>query len=127
MEELYYKSLQVFLKVRPIALLIVAACMLAIYFLFNSLPSELAPLEDRSNFRMSVTTPEGTSFDYTADYVDRFAAFVRDSIPEAKGIFSSTAATFIGGAPNTAFTRAILVEPKERRRSQQELVDYVNK
>jgi HAE1 family hydrophobic/amphiphilic exporter-1/multidrug efflux pump len=127
MESLYYKSLKTFLKVRPVALGIIAACVAMIYWLFNSLPSELAPLEDRSNFRMSITAPEGTSFDYMAEYVDRFATFIKDSIPEAKGVFSSTAAVFAGGAPNTAFARAILVEPHERTRSQQELVDYVNK
>jgi len=127
MENLYYKSLKAFLKVRPIALGIIAACLAMIYWLFNTLPSELAPLEDRSNFRMSITAPEGTSFDYMAEYVDRFATFIKDSIPEAKGVFSSTAAVFAGGAPNTAFARAILVEPHERTRSQQELVDYVNK
>ena len=127
MENLYYKSLKAFLKVRPVALGIIAACVAMIYWLFNSLPSELAPLEDRSNFRMSITAPEGTSFDYMAEYVDRFATFIKDSIPEAKGVFSSTAAVFAGGAPNTAFARAILVEPHERTRSQQELVDYVNK
>jgi len=127
MENLYYKSLKAFLKVRPIALGIIAACIAMIYWLFNTLPSELAPLEDRSNFRMSITAPEGTSFDYMAEYVDRFATFIKDSIPEAKGVFSSTAAVFAGGAPNTAFARAILVEPHERTRSQQELVDYVNK
>jgi multidrug efflux pump subunit AcrB len=127
MESLYYKSLKTFLKVRHVALGIIAACVAMIYWLFNSLPSELAPLEDRSNFRMSITAPEGTSFDYMAEYVDRFATFIKDSIPEAKGVFSSTAAVFAGGAPNTAFARAILVEPHERTRSQQELVDYVNK
>jgi len=127
MENIYYKSLKAFLKVRPVALGIIAACVAMIYWFFNTLPSELAPLEDRSNFRMSVTAPEGTSFDYMADYVDRFATFIKDSIPEAKSVFSSTAAVFAGGAPNTAFARAILVEPHERTRSQQELVDYVNK
>jgi len=127
MENLYCKSLKAFLKVRPVALGIIAACVAMIYWLFNTLPSELAPLEDRSNFRMSITAPEGTSFDYMAEYVDRFATFIKDSIPEAKGVFSSTAAVFAGGAPNTAFARAILVEPHERTRSQQELVDYVNK
>jgi HAE1 family hydrophobic/amphiphilic exporter-1/multidrug efflux pump len=127
MENIYYKSLRAFLKVRPIALGMVAACMAIIYFLFNSLPSELAPMEDRSNFRMTITAPEGTSYDYMVDYVDRFATFVKDSVPEARGVFSATAAPFAGGAPNTAFSRAILVEPNERTRSQQELVDYVNK
>lgn len=127
MENIYYKSLRAFLKVRPIALGMVAACMAIIYFLFTSLPSELAPMEDRSNFRMTITAPEGTSYDYMVEYVDRFATFVKDSVPEARGVFSATAAPFAGGAPNTAFSRAILVEPKERTRSQQELVDYVNK
>lgn len=127
LENLYYQSLKAFLKVRPLALGIIAICVALIYFLLTSLPSELAPMEDRSNFRMSVTAPEGTSFDYMADYVDSFATFIKDSIPEVKGIFSATAPTFAGAASNTAYTRAILVEPQERTRSQQEIVDYVNK
>ncbi|WP_448527993.1 efflux RND transporter permease subunit [Raineya sp.] len=127
MENFYAKTLQFFLRVRWVGIVLVLACLGMIYFFLQKIPSELAPMEDRSNFRMSVTAPEGVSFDYMTEYVDRFASFVRDSVPEAKGVFSSTAPTFIGGGSNTAFVRAILVEPKERKRSQQQIVDYVNK
>ncbi|KOY84894.1 acriflavin resistance protein [bacterium 336/3] len=127
MESGYKSTLQAFVKVKFIAFVIIGVCMGAIYWLFTTLPSELAPMEDRSNFRLSVTAPEGTSFDYMSDYVDRFATFLKDSIPEAKLVFSSTAATFAGGSTNSAFLRAILTEPNERTRSQKELVDYTNK
>ncbi|MCU0436955.1 MAG: efflux RND transporter permease subunit [Raineya sp.] len=127
MESGYKNTLQAFVKVKFIAFVIIGVCMGAIYWLFTTLPSELAPMEDRSNFRLSVTAPEGTSFDYMSDYVDRFASFLKDSIPEARLVFSSTAATFAGGSTNSAFLRAILTEPNERIRSQKELVDYTNK
>jgi HAE1 family hydrophobic/amphiphilic exporter-1/multidrug efflux pump len=127
MESSYRSTLASFVKVKFIALVILGLCVGAIYGLFISLPSELAPMEDRSNFRLSVTAPEGTSFDYMADYVDRFASFLKDSIPETRLVFSSTAATFAGGSSNSAFLRAILTEPNERTRSQKELVDYTNK
>lgn len=127
MESGYKNTLQAFVKVKFVAFVIIGVCMGAIYWLFTTLPSELAPMEDRSNFRLSVTAPEGTSFDYMSDYVDRFATFLKDSIPEARLVFSSTAATFAGGSTNSAFLRAILTEPKERTRSQKELVDYTNK
>jgi HAE1 family hydrophobic/amphiphilic exporter-1/multidrug efflux pump len=127
MESSYRSTLASFVKVKFIALVILGLCVGAIYGLFTSLPSELAPMEDRSNFRLSVTAPEGTSFDYMADYVDRFASFLKDSIPETRLVFSSTAATFAGGSSNSAFLRVILTEPNERTRSQKELVDYTNK
>jgi HAE1 family hydrophobic/amphiphilic exporter-1/multidrug efflux pump len=127
MESSYRSTLASFVKVKFIALVILGLCVGAIYGLFTSLPSELAPMEDRSNFRLSVTAPEGTSFDYMADYVDRFASFLKDSIPETRLVFSSTAATFAGGSSNSAFLRAILTEPNERTRSQKDLVDYTNK
>lgn len=127
LENAYAQTLKAFLDVRWVSILIILACLGIVYVLLQKIPSELAPLEDRSNFRMTITAPEGTSFDYMSEYVDRFATFVRDSVPEAKGVFSSTAPVFFGGSPNSAFVRVILVEPNERKRSQQQIVDYVNK
>ena len=46
-------------------------CALALSILFlTGIPSELAPLEDRNQFRLSVTAPEGTSYDYMDSYMD---------------------------------------------------------
>jgi len=127
METVYKSSLASFVKVKFAAVIILGVCMGAIYLLFSSLPSELAPMEDRSNFRITVTAPEGTSYDYMSEYVDRFGLFLKDSIPEARLVFSSTAANFAGGSSNSAYLRAILSEPNERIRSQKDLVEFTNK
>ena len=65
MENLYKRSLQAFMRVRWIALLIVGGCAGIIFFLGKKIPSELAPMEDRNRVRVSVTGPEGADFDFT--------------------------------------------------------------
>ena len=128
LENNYRRSLNAFMKVRWLAWILVAACFGIIYFIGSSIPSELAPLEDRNQFRLTVSAPEGTSFDYMDRYIDKLIQFVQDSVPEKKGLISVTAPGFTGsGSVNTGFVRALLVDPKERHRSQQEIVNMVNK
>lgn len=128
METGYFNSLKKFMRVRWIAWVIVAGCTALIIFIFGSIKSELAPLEDRSQFRLQITAPEGTSFDYMDAYIDRVAQFVMDSVPEAKTVLTVTAPGFSGsGATNTGFVRATLSEPNERTRSQQQIVDMINR
>jgi multidrug efflux pump len=128
MENGYFNSLKRFMRVRWIAWVIVAGCIGLIVFIFGGIKSELAPLEDRSQFRLQVTAPEGTSFDYMDAYIDRLAQFIMDSVPESKTVLTVTAPGFSGsGATNTGFVRATLSEPNERTRSQQEIVDMVNR
>jgi multidrug efflux pump len=90
--------------------------------------SELAPMEDRSQFRLSITAPEGTSFDYMDSYIDRIGSFMLDSVPEKRVMITVTAPGFSGtGSVNTGFLRMTLVDPDERVRSQQQIVDMVNR
>src|SRR5690606_17207216 len=65
MERVYRSSLSGFMKMRWLALVIVAACASIIYFIGKKLPEELAPMEDRNRVRISVTGPEGADFDFT--------------------------------------------------------------
>ncbi|HEY8388815.1 MAG TPA: efflux RND transporter permease subunit [Parasegetibacter sp.] len=128
MENGYKISLTRFMKIRWIAPIIILLCFGAIFLLFKTLPSELAPMEDRSQFRLSVSAPEGTSFDYMDDYIDKLSAFMKDSVPEKTVIISVTSPGFAGsGAANSGFVRVALTEPKHRERSQQEIVDMVNR
>ncbi len=127
MENGYKKSLTAFMKFRWVALGIVAICMGIIYFIFTSIPSELAPMEDRSQFRLSVTAPEGTSYDYMDSYMDTLGQFLKDSIPEKKMMISLTAPGFGGGSVNSGFFSVALVDPKDRVRSQQDIVNMVNR
>ncbi|MEI7735564.1 MAG: efflux RND transporter permease subunit [Ferruginibacter sp.] len=124
-----YRSLLVgFMKFRVAAIVIILVCFGIIYFIGKDMPSELAPMEDRSQFRLSVTTPEGTSYDYMDNYMDKMSKFVSDSVPEKKVLISITAPGFTGsGAVNTGFLRVTMVDPGERKRTQEQIVNMVNK
>ena len=128
METMYRRTLSAFMRVRWIAFIIIAICFAAIYFIGTNMQSELAPMEDRSQFRLSITAPEGTSFDYMDDYIDRIGTFMLDSVPEKRVMITVTAPGFSGtGSVNTGFLRMTLVDPDERVRSQQQIVDMVNR
>jgi multidrug efflux pump len=98
-----------------------------IFFFGGQLQSELAPLEDRSWFRLLVTAPEGASYEYTDRHMSSISTYVMDSVPEKRIALTVTAPGFAGsGAVNTGFGRVMLSDPEERNRSQQEIVDQVS-
>lgn len=128
MTETYRRSLTSFIKVRGWAWTILGLIVGLIFLIGSNLQSELAPLEDRSLIRMQVTTPEGTSYDYMDHYLDRLVYFINDSIPEKRILLSVTAPNFSGsGAVNTGFARVVLKNPDDRKRSQQQIADYLTK
>jgi len=128
MENGYRRMLSAFMRVRWLTWVIVAACGAIIYFIGSNLQSELAPMEDKSSFRLMVTAPEGTSYTAMDKYMDKITKFLIDSIPEKKYLVSMTAPGFTGsGSANSGFIRIALVDPKDRDRSQQEIVNWVNK
>lgn len=128
MENGYKRSLSAFMKARWFAVVIIVVCVGMIYFIFKSLQAELAPLEDRNQFRLQVTAPEGTAYDAMDTYVSNLVTFIIDSVPEKQVVLSVTAPGFSGaGAVNTAFVNVVLPEPKERTRSQKEIVNMVNR
>ncbi|QHS61323.1 efflux RND transporter permease subunit [Chitinophaga agri] len=127
MESGYQRALEGFMKIRWIATLIIMACLAMIWFIFENLQSELAPIEDRSQFRLSISAPEGTSFDYMESYMNRLTDFMNDSIPEKKILITVTSPGFGGGAVNSGFANVVLSEPNERYRSQKEIVNMVNR
>lgn len=128
MENGYQASLRRFMGLRWIAFVLIGLCGAAIFFIGRNLKSELAPMEDRSQFRLSVTAPEGTSFYAMDKFVDTLSNFMLDSIPEKVTVLSVTSPGFSGsGNANTGFVRVTLVPPNERERSQKEIVEMVNK
>ena len=128
MENGYRRLLKGFMKVRWMSWVTVAVCGVMIFLIGGSLQSELAPMEDKSQFRLQVTAPEGTSYDAMDKYMDRLTNFLLDSLPERKYVTSMTAPGFTGsGSANSGFVRVALVEPNERTRSQQEIVSWLNK
>lgn len=124
----FKNSITNFLTKRWWAFIIIIVSTGAIFFFGKQLQSELSPLEDRNWLRLSFTGPEGTSYEATDAVVDRMAKFVGDSIPEKRVCLTVTAPGFVGsGAVNTAFVRLALTEAKDRKRSQQDIANYINK
>jgi len=127
MENGYKNSLSGFMRVRWVAFVIVVVCGGIIYFIGKDIPSELAPMEDRSQFRVQLTGPEGTAYDAMDSYVDRVSDFMLDSIPEKQTVLSITAPGFASASTNSGMVRVSLVDPEKRERSQKEIVEMVNR
>lgn len=128
MDKSYKESLQSFMRTRWTAVIIVVLCFAGIFVIGKNLQSELAPLEDRGAFRVSVSAPEGTSYDYMDAHMNRLSRFVMDSVPEQNMVLTVTAPGFAGsGATNTGFMRVKLKDATLRDRSQQEVANYITK
>ncbi len=126
MENGYTKFLTAFLKIRWMAWVIVAICVGIIYFIGKGIQSEIAPLEDKSSVRLTMSAPEGTSYDQMQKIADKVGDFLDDSIPEKD--FSFTAAPgFSSSGSNGGSARVGLVLPQFRKRSQNEIANELNK
>jgi len=127
MESGYHGWLAAFMRKRWIAFIIVLACVGAIYFVGSKLPSELAPMEDRNRLRASVIAPEGTDFDYMDQVVYDITEKIMDSVPERYVILSFAPSYSGSGGSNAASISMGLVDASERKRSQNEIVQSMNK
>lgn len=124
MNNSYHESLEKFLNKRWLAFPIVVVCLGLIFLFWKVLPKETSPLDDRSALSLSITAPEGSSFEYTDDYMMQVNQLIQDSIPEMANSLSVTSPGFSGsGAANTGFFRIRLKDPNERERSQQEIAN----
>jgi multidrug efflux pump len=121
MTEGYHNSLKRFIKYRWIALIIMFASILIIVVLGQIIPSELAPMEDKSRVRISITAPEGTAYESMDNYMQKLAD-VLDTIPEKETLMVMTGMH----GTNDGSARIGLVSPDKRKRTQQEIADWLN-
>ncbi len=116
LNEIYRRSLSAFLRRRWMALVIVAGMVGLIVWLWAAVPSELAPLEDRSSVSIRTTGPEGATYEFMRDYTEEINLLVDSLVPEAK----FTTAMVMGGGGNI---QVELVPSAERDRTQMEVAD----
>lgn len=121
----YAASLASFMKHRWLAFVIVVLATALIVYFGRTLPSELAPLEDRSEFRIMAQGAEGATFEYMDGYIMDITNFLQQSVPENSGLVSVTAPGFGTVGVNSGMVRVILKRPEERLRTQQQIVDDV--
>ncbi len=128
MEHTYKKGLVWIMRHKWVAVAGVVVSFALIFFIGNGLQSELAPLEDRGRFRAQVSAPEGTSYDAMDKYMEQLVNVVIDSVPEREVALSVTAPGFTGsGAVNTGFMNIRLSDADKRTRTQDEIVQVVNR
>lgn len=122
----YRNLLSAFIKVKWIAWVLILACGVSIYYLMNTLQSELAPLEDKSTFRITMSGQEGASFDFMRKIANNLETFMMDSIPHRTFSFFSVPG-FMSTGVNSGMGRIGLTSPDERELKQSDIVKNLNK
>jgi multidrug efflux pump len=113
----YRSSLSSFLKHRRFAFVILALSLGTVFLLWKTIPSEMAPMEDRSQITVNTTATEGATYEYMLAYCDDIAGLVEEKVPER---LSFTTMVRGGGMGNI---RIMLEKPDKRQRTQQEIAD----
>ncbi len=115
----YKNSLSAFLRHRYLAIPIVLATIGIIYWLWNAVPSEMAPLEDRSTISINTRGAEGVTYEYIRDYTEDLNLLVDSLVPEAE----ATTARVSSGSGNI---RISLKDLGDRKRSQMEIAEQLS-
>jgi len=118
MNSSYENGLSKFLKHKYIALIIAIITIIGIVFMWKGIPSEMAPLEDRSNITVRTSAPEGATYEFVRDYTEKIYQIV-DTVA-----YESTSNIAIIRS-NFGMIRILLPDIKDRKRSQMEIADAV--
>ncbi|MBY5352414.1 efflux RND transporter permease subunit [Rhizobium leguminosarum] len=92
---------------------------------FSTVKSELTPEEDRSMVMMRLTTPQGSSLEYTRDKMQLVEEYLQPLVDsgDIRNVFSISGQ---GGSLNSGFMVLTLAPWGERDRTQSEIVGDIN-
>ncbi len=125
----YAGALHTFMRYRWMAWVLMLGFVGVSYYLLTGkrLPAELAPLEDRGNFRIYTTAQEGATFEYMQKYMDTLGDFMYTELDstERDAVITITSPGFGSSATNSGYTRIALTTPDKRTRSQQQIVEDI--
>ncbi|TXI35035.1 MAG: efflux RND transporter permease subunit [Niabella sp.] len=119
----YAYLLKGFMNFRWLAWVFLVGTASLIYFVGKKLPSELAPVEDRSNLSLIVIAPEGVSFEKMKENMLQVGKYVNDSTEGLYQTYSMVAISFIPAPAPTSFAiqSIYLKDPKQRKKTAQQL------
>ena len=103
----------------PIAI-IMLLLLIIIVFLWNAIPAEMAPLEDRSQISINTRGAEGVTYEYIRDYTEDINQLVDSILPDAE----SVTARVSSGSGNVRIT---LKDMKDRDYTQMEVAEQISK
>ena len=115
----YSRSLDSFLKHKWIALPFVAVTLGLIVYLWNAIPAETAPLEDRSQITVRTSGAEGITYEYIRDYTEDINRLVDSLVPDAKAVTARVSS----GSGNLSI---ILKDINERDYTQMEVAEKLS-
>lgn len=106
LNNIYEKSLDAFLRRKWIAIPVTIATFVLIGWLWGEIPSEMAPLEDRSQITITTRGAEGVSYEYMRDYTEDITMLVDSIVPDAESVTSRVSS----GSGNIRITLKDLAE-----------------
>lgn len=86
LNNLYSKSLRFILRHRVWTLPFMAIMIGLIFYLWNLIPAEMAPLEDRSKITINTKGPEGATYEFMRDYTEEINLLVDSIVPDAEAV-----------------------------------------
>ncbi len=120
LNNIYTRWLSAFLRRRWMAIPLMLVSLAACVAMWMNVPSEMAPLEDRSSITIRTMGPEGVTYEYMRDYTEDINRLADSLMPDAEFI---TARVSDGGG-NIQIT---LKDLAERDYSQMEVAEKLSK
>lgn len=120
LNNIYEKGLKYVLSHKFIIIPVMVVTFILIGILWVQIPSEMAPLEDRSQIAVRITAPEGATFEYLRDYTDKIAHIADSIAPEREAVISMV-------RNGWAQIRVVLPNIQDRQRSQMEIANLLTK
>ena len=118
MNKAYENGLLRFLTHKMVAIPIIAITVILIFVMWNAVPAEMAPLEDRSSITVRTSAPEGATYEFVRDYTEKIYDIVDSVAPERESNVAIIRSSF-------GMVRLILPDIDKRERSQMEIADAV--
>ena len=119
LNNIYSKSLKAFINKKWLALPFIAIMMVLIMVLWNTIPAEMAPMEDRSRININTRGPEGITYEYIRDYTEDINLLVDSILPDAKAVTARVSS----GSGSVQIT---LKDMSERNYSQMEVAEKIS-
>ena len=119
MNNFYAKGLDFFLKYRWIAIVLFAVTLGLIGWLWNAVPSEMAPLEDRSQISINTRGPEGITYEFIRDYTEDINALVDSLVDDVPAVTARVSS----GSGNVRLT---LSDIRDRDYTQMQLAEKIS-
>lgn len=119
LNNIYARGLDFFLHYRWISIIIFVVTLGLIGWLWNAVPSEMAPLEDRSQISINTRGPEGITYEFIRDYTEDINALVDSLVDDVPAVTARVSS----GSGNVRLT---LSDIRDRDYTQMELAEKIS-